>query len=520
MRLLKTDFLIIGSGIAGLAAALGLASVGKVTILTKKKADDCNSVLAQGGIAAAVGKTDSSQWHSEDTLRAGAGLSKRRPVRLLTDAAPQVIRSLSALGVRFDRDEAGELDLAMEGAHGQPRVLHHGDQTGAEIWRALHEEAERRSQIEIRAGIEVLELLVDRGRCVGVVAAEAQELVCCTGKAVILATGGCGNLFERTTNLPVSTGDGMALAWRAGAVLADMEFIQFHPTALAVGGQPHFLISEAVRGEGAALVNDQGERFMSGYHELADLASRDVVSRAIAAEQEKGRSVFLDATGIGAKFAARFPGIHEQLRLFAIDPVHDWIPVTPVAHFVMGGVKTDSFGRSSLARLWACGEAACTGVHGANRLASNSLLEGLVFGGRIGEGIKALPEHSWSDPDPDTLLSRVSRKRSFLPPKSLAAQDERAQRLREIMWRQVGIIRDAKNMIEALSELEKLGAATASDEYTLKNMLQVAGIITRAALARRESRGGHYRSDHPRAKASLATHHDQRSPAVGLGQSL
>ncbi|MDR3271784.1 MAG: L-aspartate oxidase [Peptococcaceae bacterium] len=507
LRIIKRDFFVIGSGVAGLEAALGLSSVGSVAILTKEKVDDCNSVLAQGGIAAAIGKTDSSQLHCADTLLAGAGISRRRPVQLLTTAGPRVIRTLIRRGVRFDCDAAGELDLGLEAAHAQPRVLHYGDQTGAEIWRALREETARNSRIKIFSETDALDLIVRQGRCLGLIAADAQEALCCLGQAVVLASGGCGTIYGRTTNNPVSTGDGIALAWRAGARLADMEFIQFHPTALNLNEQPLFLISEAVRGEGAVLVNAQGQRFMPEYHEAAELAPRDVVSRAILAEQEQGTRVFLDATKIAEHFPERFPGIYEKLRQVSLDPARQWIPVTPAAHFIMGGVQTDTYGRSSLTGLLACGETACTGVHGANRLASNSLLEGLVFGGRIRAGVKRLPEYECSMIHDQEILASLPEMRHDRKTRPVSAQDERVRSLQETMWRKVGIIRDAAGLSEALHRLEVLAADTKADEYALINMIQVATIITRAALARRESRGGHFRSDYPLPKGSLARCH-------------
>jgi len=494
MRTVTADYVVVGSGIAGLTAALAAASLGSVIVIAKGPFAECNSVLAQGGIAAAIGSHDSPRLHSQDTLRAGAGLSRRTVVELLTEEAPRVIEGLLRLGTRFDRTDCGELALGREGAHSTARVLHHGDQTGAEIWRALSTQAQAMGSIACLPETEALELLTEAGVCYGLVAATQGELICFLARAVILATGGCGRIFGRTTNSPAATGDGLALAWRAGATLTDLEFMQFHPTALALGESPLFLISEAVRGEGAVLVTEEGRRFMPAYHSMADLAPRDIVSRAILEEQATGRKVYLDATRIGGAFASRFPQIYRRLREAAIDPERQWIPVTPAAHFLMGGIKTDSFGRTNVRALFACGEVAGTGVHGANRLASNSLLEALVFGRRIAVALAHQRQQM------GTKLWRSASSAAFRgigDPVPLAGGDARLKRLQQLMWENVGIIRDGAKMAAAIKQLEHLEQEVSAFEYELKNMVAVAKLMTMAALRRKESRGSHYRLDYP-----------------------
>ncbi len=484
MRVIETDFVIVGAGIAGLTAALWAAQHGEVIIITKDQAHNCNTALAQGGVAAAVGKNDSPELHLSDTLSAGAGACRPDAVRLLTGEAPQAIQTLLEWGVQFDFTETGELALAREGAHSLARVLHHGDNTGAEIWRTLYQKLQQTAGISLLPHTYALELSLNQGCCTGVLAEFQGEITHFSSRGVVLAAGGCGQIFGRTTNSSPSTGDGLALAWRAGAELTDLEFIQFHPTALDRGSNPLFLISEAVRGEGAVLVNSQGAKFMPAYHPMADLAPRDVVSRAIVQEQSEGREVFLDATALGAKFARRFPNIYRTLVGYNIDPLHQPIPVTPAAHFMIGGIKTDSWGQTNIRGLLACGETAATGVHGANRLASNSLLEGLVFGRRVALVLARL-EHARPLPQPA----------EFPGAKALDPGDPRLTALQDTMWSKVGIIRDGHKLEEASRTLLELQAG--AEDFELHNMLQVARLITSAALNRPESRGSHFRSDYP-----------------------
>jgi len=490
MRQIKTDFLVIGSGVAGLATALWAAQHGEVVILSKDRADNCNTALAQGGIAAAVGQNDSPELHLADTLSAGAGSCWQDAVEVLTGEAPEIIRTLQTWGVNFDLDEKGQPALAREGAHSLPRVLHHGDNTGAEIWRALYAKLLQTKGVTLLSNTHALEIILNHGQCTGVVAQTQGENTLYTARGVVLATGGCGRIFGCTTNSNLSTGDGLALAWQAGAELTDLEFIQFHPSALDLGDNPLFLISEAVRGDGAVLINSEGKPFMPAYHPMADLAPRDVVSRAILTEQAKGQKVFLDARSLAGKFPMRFPNIYEKLKLHSIDPAADPIPVTPAAHFMMGGIRTDCFGQTNIPGLFACGETASTGVHGANRLASNSLLEGLVFGRRVAAAMARLRTVQTSD-FPGLTVKEPGQI------KPLAVADSRLTALQEIMWSRVGIVRNGQMLSEALRLLDDLDQQLDQTDFELKNMLLVAKLMAQAALKRQESRGSHFRSDYP-----------------------
>ena len=388
---LRADFLIIGSGIAALRAAAELAGAGDVLILTKAEPREGNTGYAQGGIAAAVGVGDSPELHAADTIAAGAGLCDERAVQVLVEDGPTYVRELMEWGVRFDRDPDGEPALAVEGAHSARRVLHASDATGREIARVLWARASRLPHVRAHDHARVVEIVTSGGRAVGArFLGDDGSLVLAEADLILLATGGAGQVYSQTTNPAVATGDGVAMAYRAGAAVADLEFVQFHPTALSVPGEPRFLLSEALRGEGARLLNADGEPFMPRYDPMGDLAPRDRVSRGIAREVLRtGRPVYLSLQQLDPVFVhERFPLIAEACRKAGFDLARDPIPIGPAAHYVMGGATTDLDGRTTIEGLFAAGEVACTGVHGANRLASNSLLEGLVFGARAGRAMR------------------------------------------------------------------------------------------------------------------------------------
>src|SRR5690349_2568176 len=387
---IRTRFLIVGSGVAGLHTAWRASQTDDVLVVTKRSLFDSATAYAQGGIAAALGAGDSPELHRKDTLAAGAALCDAAAVEVLVEEGPARVRELQTAGAKFDLGADGKLKLGKEAAHSRNRIVHaHGDQTGAEVARTLSARVQESERVAVFEKTRVLDLIIDRGRCYGVRASVAGSAVEIIADATVLATGGCGQVYRYTTNPVVATGDGYAIAHRAGVKLADMEFVQFHPTALDTPENPLALISEAVRGEGAKLVNARGVRFMKGRHRLAELAPRDVVARAIFREQRNG-PVYLDARKLGQSFVKRFPGIFALCEARGIDPRKDLIPVTPAAHYMMGGVVTDLRGRSSAARLYAVGELARTGVHGANRLASNSLLEGLVFAERVARDLATI----------------------------------------------------------------------------------------------------------------------------------
>lgn len=497
------EFIVVGAGIAGLRAALALSDAGRggILVLTKGELADSATSFAQGGIAAALGEDDSVALHEQDTLIAGDGLSRPEAAHILTEEGPAAVEDLLRWGAAFDRT-GGALDFAREGAHSRSRVLHaHGDSTGREIAETLLRQAAARPNVQLQPLLRAAALLWDAasGRITGIECRHATtgQVLRCHARAILLATGGLGQVYPDTTNPPVATGDGPALAWRAGAVLADMEFVQFHPTALAAPGAPRFLLSEALRGEGAVLRNPAGERFMPAYDRRAELAPRDVVARSIVAELRHcgggpEAACYLDATGLGAaELEARFPRIVATLRQYGWDLGRQPVPVRPAAHYAMGGVWTDLYGRASLAGLFAAGEAACTGVHGANRLASNSLLEGLVFGARAAQAMAAEPalEHGQGVP-------AHPREHVALP----------RERLHRRMAEAAAVIRDGTALRAWLAEIEAPPAA-AHAPLEDRNLTLVAGAIVRAALARQESRGAHFRSDFPHSDPALAGQH-------------
>jgi L-aspartate oxidase len=532
----QADVVVIGSGIAGLTAALRLRGhVGKMLVVTKDVLAAGSTQWAQGGIAAALGPGDTPDQHEVDTLVAGAGACDLDAVRVLVREGPEAVRELIALGTNFDHNPDGELSLTREGGHHRDRIAHAGgDATGAEIQRALIAAVERAPEIEVVQHALAVDLLLDADGAVAgltlhvIGEGERDGVGAVHCRAVVIASGGLGQVFSQTTNPAVSTGDGMALALRAGATLRDLEFVQFHPTVMylgpdSTGQQP--LISEAVRGEGAFLVDDEGTRFMVGQHELADLAPRDVVAKAIMRRMiETGRPhMWLDARHLGAKehggseatsdpgdraasaasvsrfWERRFPTILATARSHGVDPVTQLIPVAPACHYASGGIRTDLWGRSDLPGLYATGEAACSGVHGANRLASNSLLEGLVFSRRIADVLPA-ELRPWSEPVVDARAP------------GLVASSVRRE-LQEVMSSRVGVLRHSSGLTEAHAMLDKLGGVPAEavdlGSWETTNLLTVAGALADSALLREETRGSHWREDFPeRDDAHWAGHFD------------
>ena len=505
---LRADYLIIGSGIAGLRAVPELSPVGDVLILTKAEAAEGNTGHAQGGIAAAVGPGDSPELHAQDTLAAGDGLCDPRAVAALVEDGPRFVRELLAWGARFDRNADGQPALAMEGAHSVRRVLHARDATGREIGRVLYERVSALPRVTIHAHARVVDLVLEGGRCVGARYVGDDGVVgVARATAVLLATGGAGHVFRDTTNPPVATGDGIAMAYRNGARVADLEFVQFHPTALMLPGQPRFLLSEALRGEGARLINAGGEPFMTRYNPAGDLAARDRVARAIASETGRTGAVYLSMEHLDPMFVhTRFPAIAEACRAVGLDLARDRIPVGPAAHYVMGGVHTDIDARTSIPGLYAAGEVACTGVHGANRLASNSLLEGLVFGARAGCAMREDEVGSWP-----VEAHRVLEGASRFGRKPVPADDcggiLTIAEAQDLMWRHVGLFREREGLARALALLEPAwqrfegliasGAPLDFETWRTASIVAVGRLIARAALRREESRGAHYRTDYP-----------------------
>jgi L-aspartate oxidase len=486
MEAIESDFLVIGAGVAGLYAALRAAEHGSVCLLTKTSLSETNSAWAQGGIAAALDESDSPQLHREDTLRAGRGLCDERAVDVLVREGPQCIKELENLGVRFDRTPFG-YELGREGGHSRRRIVHAGgSSTGQRLVARLSELIVQKPQIRLVEHAPVVELLTSDGVCVG-------ARVLCDGRSqivlarvTILATGGAAALYQRTTNPPGTTGEGIALAYRAGAELADLEFIQFHPTALAVPTARSFLITEAVRGEGAYLLNAQGERFMLKYDERAELAPRDVVARAIFEEMRATGTdhVFLSLRHLDPTLVrTRFANIYEACLHYGLDLTRDLIPVAPAAHYTIGGVRTDLWGETTLKNLFAIGEVSCTGVHGANRLASNSLLECLVFARRaVAAAVRLAPP--------------LPKKRSFVACEAPQSDPHSLEQIKQIMTRYVGLVRDREGLERALRELSALQTDQAL----------IARLIAQSALVRTESRGVHIRSDFPHEDPKLQAH--------------
>jgi len=493
----EADVVVVGAGAAGLSVALGLAGR-RVDLLAKGTLGRTgNSPLAQGGIAGAVGPGDSPALHAADTLAVAGELADPVAVGRLTDEGPERLAGLLALGARFDRDRTGQLDLAREAAHSRARVLHARDATGAEVVRALGASLRERSGLSVFERAFALELVRDGGRLAGVLVRHADgALVLHRARAAVLATGGIGQVFARTTNPPEATGDGLALAWRAGARLADLEFVQFHPTALDVGADPMPLLTEALRGAGAILVDEDGRRLLADAGPQGELLPRDVVARALWSKVASGRRAFLDARrAVGESFPERFPTVFEACRRHGLDPRAEPIPVAPAAHYHMGGVHVDLDGRTSVPGLWAAGEVACTGVHGANRLASNSLLEALVFGARVARSVgEVLP----SLPRPAGHLEMPPADGWATGEGEEAAAEGRAE-VRRLMAEKAGLVRTGDGLRQALGRIEALAAALPEGAAETRNLARVARLVATAALARPESRGAHYRADHPLA---------------------
>ena len=514
----KADVIVVGSGVAGLTTALTIRAGGhSVLLVTKAKIDEGSTKWAQGGIAAALGPGDTPDQHKKDTLIAGAGLCDLQAVDVLVTEGPEAVRKLIARGAVFDTSETGEIALTRDGGHLRNRILHAGgDATGAEVSRALLAAVNEDPGIEVIENALAIDVLKDAtgavcGLTLHVIGAGSRDGVGrALGRAVVIATGGLGQVYSQTTNPSVSTGDGVALALRAGAEIADVEFIQFHPTVLwresnAGGQQP--LISEAVRGEGAYLLNDKGERFMLTKHPQAELAPRDVVAKEIFIQMKEGHTshVWLDATHI-EDFTTRFPTINASCLENGIDPTRQLIPVAPASHYASGGVKVDLNGRTTIARLYACGETACTGAHGANRLASNSLLEGLVFGSRIAADISAdLPAQL--EPIEDSSANFLVDPTIKLP-------------LQLAMSQGAGVMRSEASLSETLKTLEALSKRQSTEPcieaWEASNLFLLAEAIVRSALTRKESRGSHWRSDFPTSSDQWLVRVVQEVDAAGL----
>lgn len=504
------DFLIIGSGVAGLRAAIELAPHGNVLVVTKDRPAESSTEYAQGGIAVALSDEDEVGIHFEDTLRAGDGLCREDAVRILVEEGPERILELISWGAEFDK-EGTKLDFTMEAAHSRKRVLHaHGDSTGKELERVLLNKVRSFHSVRKYPFAFTEDLIVYDGQCYGAYIVSGGETTALFANVTVLATGGAGQIFSRTTNPAVATGDGMAIAFRAGAVLEDMEFIQFHPTVLFAPSAPQFLLSEAMRGEGAILRNVHEESFMKSYHPDAELAPRDVVTRAILSQMVRTKSshVYLDLTHLSSNFIKkRFPRIYATCLQYDVDITTELIPVSPAAHYIMGGVKTDTNGATTIKGLYAAGEVACTGVHGANRLASNSLLEGLVFGARAGRaaadyGIKATNQRT-ENAEKDIVKNEKKHFSSIQGRQApIFDMEEIRHSLRKLMWERVGIIRCEESLNEAIGKLEDWSLLLEKTfitrrELELKNMYEVSKIIAESATLRKGSAGAHYRSDYP-----------------------
>ena len=516
-----TDVLIIGGGLAGLRAALGLPEPLRSLVVTKDEVRESSSAYAQGGIAGVLDPEDRFDDHIADTLAAGKGLCDPKVVEMVVREAPERIAELIRWGTLFDQAN-GSVALTREGGHSHARIVHAlGDATGREVMRAVIERARARPNVRIWQNSFTIDLLTQDGRCRGaLVWDKTRGPTLVWARATILATGGAGQLYRESTNPPIATGDGHALAYRAGAELRDMEFMQFHPTVLYIAGSSRHLLTEAMRGEGAYLRDRDGHRFMPDYHPLAELAPRDDVSRAIAAQMARTQHpcVYLDLSHLDPDYVrGRFPGIAELCRGFDLDIARDPIPVRPGAHYYMGGATVDLEGRTTLPGLWAAGEVSSSGLHGANRLASNSLLEGLVFGARAAEDIAGLLQ---ADPGPLRLEIPPLALPPPTPPREPLDLADIRNSLRALMWRKVGINREAAGLAEAAEQVDfwcRYALGQTFDDpagWTLQNMLTVARLAISAAAAREESRGVHTRLDFPDTDPSWARHIPFRHPSI------
>lgn len=493
------DYLVLGSGVAGLRAAVELSKQGSVAIITKSFLGESNTEYAQGGVAVVLSDDDDIYLHYEDTIKAGDGLCDKDAVMTLVEEGPKYIKELIKMGAMFDM-HGDHLSFTREAAHSVNRIIHaKGDATGHEIVRALKEYVSKIANIDKVENYFIVDFIKSDNKVCGVVAIDENDnsFHYFYSKAIILATGGAGRLFERTTNPEVATGDGMAIAFRANANLKDMEFFQFHPTALHIEGAPAFLLSESMRGEGAVLRNIHKERFCQKYHEKGELAPRDIVSRAIFFEMQKTNSnfVYMDLTHIDKNYLKnRFPKIYSTCLKYGLDITKDLIPVSPAAHYYMGGIETDIWGRTNIYGLYACGETACTGVHGANRLASNSLLEGVVFGAR---SAKAAIIDTKYDKPLKLVPPIIEKMDQSIDYKVLKAE------FQKVMWENVSVIRNEKSLCTSLDfidrYLNKFLYTAPFDRYSgeVRNMFVVGKLMVEAALARKESRGGHFRDDYP-----------------------
>ena len=496
---LEADFVVVGGGIAGLRALAELTGAGRIVLLTKAGPAESNTGYAQGGIAAALGPDDSPDLHAADTLSAGAGLCDPEAVSVLVHEGPRYVRELIAWGARFDTGADGEPALAREGAHSVRRVLHARDATGREIARTLWAHTGSDPGVTLLHDALAVGLIVRDGVCAGVrFLTSDRRTGIVRARAVLLATGGAGRVYRETTNPPIATGDGIAIGYRAGARVSDLEFVQFHPTVLNAPGAPRFLLSEALRGEGARLVNGAGEPFMARYDAAGDLAARDVVATAMVREQQRtGGPTFLTLAHLPAeRVRGRFPMIADVCAAAGLDVTRDPLPVSPAAHYICGGVDSDCDGRTSLPGLFAAGEVACTRVHGANRLASNSLLEGLVFGARAARAMRR-PVRAWTMPGAMTAAASAVTALAGAPRHVLTE-------VPDLLWTFGGLVRDREGLESGLAEVQRISGALEDarepDDVTRAQQASVAlvgTLILRAALRREESRGGHRRADFP-----------------------